>query len=349
MTVDSNTDMVSSPTEEAPLKVPMSGDIGSSFDGFDRLSKLAFALGVVSEHYESWESAPNGSVDSCLRPDMDTEEELAIRVVHAFASEDVHLRELDMSCVKWMDANMCAPLGAILERYRELGLMPSDLKGDLRQILLKNGFLRSVVPGTPRATDTYGTTVEYRRFGPDDAAAFEGYLRESLTGKGIPEMTPALTRKFWESLAELFDNAAAHSETTAIFVCGQHFPKKRKLDFSVADAGIGIRENILRGIGLNFTPEEAIQWAVSEQNTTRQREKGKPGGLGLKLIKDFIKLNGGTIQIASDAGYWRYAGGSEETRALRRSFPGTVVNIEINTADAQSYCLASEMDPSKIF
>jgi len=41
MTVDSNTDMVSSPTEEAPLKVPMSGDIGSSFDGFDRLSKLA--------------------------------------------------------------------------------------------------------------------------------------------------------------------------------------------------------------------------------------------------------------------------------------------------------------------
>jgi len=29
-----------------------------------------------------------------------------------------------------------------------------------------------------------------------------------------------------------------------------------------------------------------------------------PGGLGLKLLGEFINLNGGRLQIISDAGYW---------------------------------------------
>ena len=160
----------------------------------------------------------------------------------------------------------------------------------------------------------------------------------------------ALHRKFRESIAEIFENAVEHSETKhGIFACGQYFPGYRRLDFSISDLGIGIRNKVLREIGLNMSSEKAISWALEAENTTRQREDGKPGGLGLKLIKEFIRLNSGKIQIISDSGYWCYHKNEIVTEHFPSPFPGTVVNIEINTADKQSYCLASEIDPKEIF
>jgi hypothetical protein len=35
---------------------------------------------------------------------------------------------------------------------------------------------------------------------------------------------------------------------------------------------------------------EAIKWALTEGNTTKEGDQ--PGGLGLKLIKDFIQMKG---------------------------------------------------------
>jgi hypothetical protein len=51
--------------------------------------------------------------------------------------------------------------------------------------------------------------------------------------------------------------------------------------------------------------DQAIEWALQEGNTTR---KGSvPGGLGLKLIREFIAMNKGRIQIVSDRGYWEFS------------------------------------------
>ena len=133
-----------------------------------------------------------------------------------------------------------------------------------------------------------------------------------------------------------------------IFACGQFFPNGQRLDFSVADLGIGMCANIREETGLALTPEAAIAWAVEGTNTTRRRQDGRPGGLGLKIIRDFIRLNGGSIQIASDAGYWKAQGDREETLRFERPFPGTVVNIEINTADTHSYRLSTEIEPGDI-
>ncbi len=77
-----------------------------------------------------------------------------------------------------------------------------------------------------------------------------------------------------------------------------------------------------------------------------------PGGLGLKLIRQFVELNGGRLQIISDAGYGSFGANDVEQRTFEAPFPGTVVNIEINTADTSKYYLASEaeeVDPESIF
>lgn len=287
------------------------GNINSKFDGFTVLSHLHQLISSCSEQ-------------SC---------------------------EIDMSRVGWMDANMCAPFGAVLYNYRLLNRISlPGLDSKLEILLQRNGFLPNFGFDREKLPDSTGTTIEYNRFTKADSSTFKDYVAKHFVGKGIPNMSPQLHRKFRESIFEIFENAAFHSGTTdGIFTCGQYFPRDYRLDFSVADLGIGIRQKILNNLNLAYDDEEAIVWATSGDNTTRQREDGKPGGLGLKLLKEFITLNSGIIQIVSYNGYWRYEAGSYTTKRLPSPFPGTVVNIEINTADTQSYCLTSELDADDIF
>ena len=161
-------------------------------------------------------------------------------------------------------------------------------------------------------------------------------------------MSPGLLKKFRESIFEIFSNAVLHSRTRlGIFSCGQFFPKKNKLDFTVADLGVGIRQNVCEYTGLNLSASQAIAWATVENNTTKGGSV--PGGLGLKLLGEFIDLNGGCLQIVSDDGYWQRVNRNSSYYSLGHRFPGTVVNIEINTADTHSYVLSSELDVDEIF
>src|SRR5690606_30003974 len=113
------------------------------------------------------------------------------------------------------------------------------------------------------------------------------------------------------------------------------FPNRHLLNFSVVDLGIGIQANVEKHTGVHFAPQTAIVWATEARNTTKRG--GIPGGLGLKLLREFISLNGGRIQIVSDSGYWQQTKDKTMSRQLQYAFPGTVVTIEINTADKQSY------------
>lgn len=258
--------------------------------------------------------------------------------------------DLDMAAVTWMDANMCAPLGAVLLNRSPARVLLRNLRSGLEEALQRNGFLPNFGFDRPKTPDVYGTTIEYPRFQRSDSDAFKRYVERHFVGKGIPEMSTALRRRFRASICEVFDNAVEHSQTElGIFACGQHFPHNQRLDFCIADLGIGIRRNILETMGQKFTSRRAIAWAMEGQNTTRRRRDGRPGGLGLKLIWEFIKLNRGKIHIVSDRGFWSFVRDRVASRSFSAPFPGTVVNIEINTADTHTYCLASEIDPDGIF
>jgi hypothetical protein len=256
--------------------------------------------------------------------------------------------EIDMRKVNWFDANMCAAFGAILYR---VGRKPNivtllNLKKGVETILSKNGFLSYY--GREKKLDTYETTIEYKRFEPKDDRYFAAYIEENMVGKGIPKMSEGLHKKFIESIFEIFSNAVIHSKTKmGIFSCGQFFPNKKRLVFSIADLGIGILKNVKEHIKREMTAEQAIGWAVEGKNTTKVGRI--PGGLGLKLLREFITMNQGRIQIVSDKGYWELSGKKAFTKSFLNPFPGTTVNIEINTADTNSYCLSSEIKSEDIF
>jgi len=250
--------------------------------------------------------------------------------------------EVDMSTTSWFDANMSAPLGVVFARWGEgiNTVQPVGIRPNVETILAKNLFL--VGYGYAARPDIYGTVIPFRRFNPEDDRYFVSYLNKHLAGKGLPTMSEGLGRRFKDSLLEVFVNAAMHSETKlGIFACGQFFPTRHRLDFCIADAGIGFRNKIQKELGLTMNADDAIRWALQEGHTTR---KGSiPGGLGLKLLCEFVTLNKGRIQIVSDRGYWEYTPEGQTFRQMDRSFPGTVVNLEIDTADTNSYCLISEI------
>lgn len=162
-------------------------------------------------------------------------------------------------------------------------------------------------------------------------------------------MTEALEKRFKQSLVEIFQNAAIHScSASGIFVCGQFYPNKHRLDFTIADAGIGIRENVRKYLQISdLNSCNAIKWALEDGNTTKTG--AQPGELGLKLIKDFIRKNKGKLQIVSRLGFYEFGANTETFKEMRSDFPGTCLNIEINTNDTNSYCLRSELSNDDIF
>ncbi|MEC4681401.1 MAG: ATP-binding protein [Nitrospirota bacterium] len=257
--------------------------------------------------------------------------------------------EIDMTSADWFDADMCAPFGAILYRLGQLGnqVHLTNVRPGVEKILSKNGFLSHY--GRMLLPDTYGTTIPYQRFDVKDDRFFASYVESRFVQRSeMPRMSPGLVKRFREGVFEIFSNAVIHSQTQlGIFSCGQFFPKRNRLDFSVADLGIGIQRNVKEHTGVDLPAHEAIEWATQAHNTTKRGQI--PGGLGLKLLSEFITLNGGRMQIVSDSGYWSLEKDQTQIMLLPRPFPGTVVSVEINTSDTQSYALSSELTDSDIF
>ena len=257
--------------------------------------------------------------------------------------------DIDMSEATWFDADMCAAFGAILYRLSDNlnTIRLTNVCSSVEKILSKNGFLSHY--GRKKIPDRWGTTIPYRRFDVKDDRYFANYIENELIHRAeMPVMSQGLLKKFRESIFEIFSNAVLHSNSElGIFSCGQFFPNRQRLDFSVADLGIGMRKNIQDNTGLVLSAEAAIHWSTEGRNTTKRGPV--PGGLGLKILKEFIDLNGGCIQIVSDAGYWRRENKETITALLSYPFPGTAVTVEINTADTNSYKLASEPSTADIF
>lgn len=258
--------------------------------------------------------------------------------------------EIDMKNTAWFDADMCAAFGGILYRLGESlnnTVNLTNISSNIETILAKNGFLSHY--GREKLSDNWRTTISYQRFDVKDDRYFGDYIKNNLMNRSeVPAMSERLQKKFQESIFEIFSNAVLHSRTElGIFSCGQLFPKRHQLDFSVADLGIGICQNIKELAGIDLSPEEAIDWATKDRNTTKRGSV--PGGLGLKLLGEFIDLNGGSIQIVSDAGYWKRANKKTVTARLSQPFPGTVVSVEIKTDDPLSYRLFSELTTADIF
>ena len=258
--------------------------------------------------------------------------------------DDVHLE-----IRYFFSANMSAALGAILDKFtdnlNEIHFDFVNLK--VESILLKNDFLTYY--GKQRATDFHNTTIKFQKLKISDGKYFKNYVIEELIeghNADLPRMTDGVKERILEAIYEIFVNAQMHSETNFIYTCGQFFPAKNKIEFTIVDTGIGFREKINNRFDSNLTSPQALKWAVQDKKTTKE---GTPGGIGLAVLKEFTEVNKGRMQIISNDGFYQYDTEGEVLKSFKGEFPGTIVNLQFRTDDNNNYSLKSEIDINDIF
>ncbi|OAG75768.1 hypothetical protein Amal_02867 [Acetobacter malorum] len=239
---------------------------------------------------------------------------------------------VDCISISWIDAHLSAGYAAVQHLLKISGITLSflNLAPRVAEIFEHHGLLG------PSPSKTKKTVIPLTRFNPGDSVIFAGYTQDHLNRLPIPEMSAEVSEKFFEGIDELFSNSELHSKTQhGMFACGQFFPRKNKLDFSLVDLGLGFQRVINDIRQMKLDPSEAINWAMMGSNTTRSGDI--PGGLGLKILKDFVKLNGGKLTIVSHSGHWQLSANATRKSLLKTPFPGTAVTLEINTSDNNKY------------
>ncbi len=268
-----------------------------------------------------------------------------------FYRELEHLKNskviLDMRRTFFFEANLCAALGAMIEflENRDNSVEIINVKAP-RDILSRNGFLLQY--GYKRPKFSHNTEIEYKTFREDQGKDFSIYVDlEVLNNEEFPKVSNLLNKKINQSICELFENARTHGLCENIHTCGQYFPRKSLLHFTIVDLGKTIKKNVNSFLNNSMNGADCIEWAMEENNTTKTGNIS--GGLGLAYIFDFIKVNKGKIQIVSSDGYWEFRKGKVRKEPLDFKFPGTIANLEFNFSDTNSYMLKNEVDINNIF
>ncbi len=288
-------------------------------------------------------------LESSLLRDIENSFESYQRLI-TFYEESKNKSKINLVLESWFAANMAAALGAVLDIFlnelKDISFKFDQSNADIEAVLRKNDFLTYF--GYERRKDSNNTTIPYQKLAPSETRAFHEYLVNKFVKRSeLPEMSEVLTREVTKSIYEIFVNAQMHSETRFIYSCGQYFPKKNDLEFTIVDTGKGFKKNINERFNRELSGAQAIAWAVQDTHTTKRHVTG---GLGLALLKEFIFHNGGRLQIISDDGFYQYDKNGDDSRNFAGAFPGTIVNLKFKTNDKSSYyCENAELDLDDIF
>lgn len=249
----------------------------------------------------------------------------------------------------WVDGQMCACLGAMIRLFMgkhniSCALGCIDIKVDT--LFRSNGFYEKLF-AKEKNVRYKPTSIPYEEFMITNINAnankkFNDYLDHEFLRNKMPTMSDGAWKKFTECLAEIFENARYHSASSGIYVCGQYYYTHHKLAFSIADIGIGFKGRLKENLDVDLSSIKAIEWAMTAGNTTKTKVYG-PGGRGLSVLRNFIEMNKGKLQIVSHEGFWERNNQGIIMRELEYAFPGTVVSLEIDTSDSNRYFVKGEL------
>lgn len=209
-----------------------------------------------------------------------------------------------------------------------------------------------------------GRSVPYRedRADPNQQISLKdniiSYLSNDWLGHSWVHISPRLRNAIVGVVWEIYDNAFEHANSSiGVYSCGQYFPRLRVLQLAVADFGIGIPENVRcylhsQGVpvppGVRLPAAVCLRWAFQKGASTKKLATATGRGLGLKLLKDFVNVNHGALEIYSHDGYVLVGDKKERFHNIRNPLPGTIVNITLR-CDESYYQFADEPSVGPLF
>ena len=218
----------------------------------------------------------------------------------------------------------------------------TTLQERIRVNLAQQGFLAAF--GSPGGPWT-GNSIPYREDRHLDKAGLMDYLKTMWLGRGWIHVSPSLRDEIVGRLWEIYANAFEHSQSpVGVFSCGQHFPNKHWLRLSVVDFGVGIPSNVRLFFRAPDLPAHlALSWAFRPGTTTNPNGMGR--GMGLDLLRQFVTVNKGSLEVFSHEAHSIIESGRAKMETRTSHFEGTIVNIALRCDDSY-YCLASETSPA---
>lgn len=256
----------------------------------------------------------------------------------------------DFSSCGFLRPNAVAFLGGLakLIQYRggRVWFDTNTIQPAIFNNLSQNGFAHAMGFGY---LPWGGNSIPYREDIYENQNAIVQYLKQIWLGRGWVNVSPALANGIAGQMWEIYTNAFEHSQTPiGVFSCGQHFPNIGELILAVADFGVGIPSNVRFHYD---TPDirggDAMRWAFARGNSTSRRCNFSRG-VGLDLLREFIRLNQGHLEIYSHDGYARVDSQGESYENLPLFFEGTLVIVRL-VCDDSFYRLSNEQAASPFF
>jgi len=215
------------------------------------------------------------------------------------------------------------------------------LQPRVRTNLEQNGFLYTLGFGGPPWD---GNSIPYREDTVYNHNEFTGYLSERWLGRGWLQISDTLKRYITQPVIEAYINVFDHANSPiGVITCGQHYPNLRELTLTMVDFGVGIPHTVRTHLNQpQLSSVDTLRW-VFQPGATTKNSSALARGLGLKLLKSFIKENRGNLEIYSDTAYVCITRDGENFQGRSIGFRGTLVQLTLQ-CDAKYYTLPSEED-----
>ncbi len=217
----------------------------------------------------------------------------------------------------------------------------------VRATIRQNGFAGMFGDSSP---SWEGHSIPYREDRSLDLNGISDYLTFNWIGKGRIHVSDRLRDDIVGWMWEIYNNAFEHSASEiGVFSCGQHLWRKKKLILSVVDFGQGIPTNV-KNFLRQYAAEDnvarlkskyCLEWAFESGHSTSIGHVAR--GIGLDLLKEFIHLNQGKLEVYSNDGYAIIDENGDRYEDREISFAGTIVHITLR-CNEKLYQLKDEAD-----
>jgi anti-sigma regulatory factor (Ser/Thr protein kinase) len=158
----------------------------------------------------------------------------------------------------------------------------------------------------------------------------------------MPEMSDDLRKEIRRAFFEVFGNVFYHSRSSiGGLVCGQVYPNSKEIQIVFYDAGVGIATRV-REVEFSIRSDvEAIEWAL-KRGTSTLSNSSESRGLGLYLLRQFLRVNEGEFHIYANQGAVIEISGNPNYVILPCSLNGTLIDMRIRVRNDVKYSFSYE-------
>jgi len=246
---------------------------------------------------------------------------------------------LDFSRCVFLSAEGAALIASAILRRAEDGARTDVDRSTIGPKILRQlrrwGMSRSLGIGDSCAPDTAIPMLHQREKMPVELVQY--VERNVQVGQRMPQMSPPLAKEVRKAFCELFLNVFEHADSPiGGLTLGQYYPTVNEVQVCICDAGLRLATQVLQSKAGPKVASDAVTWALRRGTTTRA---GRPGGLGLYLLTELVKINGGTMRIIANGSFLSQSGAGTAVETLSNEFPGTCFQVKFLLRDDVVYHL----------